>query len=105
MPLSNQNLSQGQSVTVTLAPVDINGNPSNPANGVPTWQSVDPSVTVAPAADGLSAVVTAGIKPGVMQINVTGQSIPFGPNFISSFTVTVAKGVAAAFLFSFSNLS
>lgn len=99
--LQNQNLNQGQSVTVSASPVDSNGNAANPANGVPTWHPSDPSITVVPATDSLSAVVTAGSKPGVFQIDVTAQSIPFGPNFTSSFTVTVAKGRAEGFLFSF----
>ncbi len=88
-------------MTVSASPVDANGNPSNPANGVPTWHPSDPSITAAPAVDGLSAVVTAGTKPGTFPVDVTAQSIPFGPTFTSSFTVTVAKANAAGFQFTF----
>ncbi len=99
--LQSQNLNQNQSVLVTTSPVDSNGQPANPANGVPTWHPDDPSITVTPATDGLSATVKSGTKPGAFQVDVTGQSIPFGPNFTSSFNVTVAKANASGFNFSF----
>lgn len=104
MALQNITLNQGQHVTVTAAPLDQNGNASNPPNGVPVWACSEPTVTLAPAADGMSALVTVGTKPGVFQVNVTGSVIAFGPNFTSSFDVTVNKGNPASFLFSFTSI-
>jgi hypothetical protein len=57
MPL---NLSIDQKVTVELAITDRNGNPAT-VDGTPEWDATPADlVTIEPAADGRSAVITSG---------------------------------------------
>jgi hypothetical protein len=101
--MQNQNLSPNQTVTVTAAPVDQNGNPGllNSTTGAPTWGSSNTAIaTVAAASNGLSAIVTAGSTPGVATITVSGFN-PSGLNFASTFTVTVGELGAVVFVFTF----
>jgi uncharacterized protein YjdB len=66
-------LTDTQKVSCTIAPLNAKGNPA-PVDGVPEWSSSNPSVaTVTPAADGLSAVVTA-VGIGVAQISVVADA-------------------------------
>jgi hypothetical protein len=51
-----------QQRTYTIAPKDSKGRPAA-LDGIPVWAGSDETViTVEPAADGLSAVVRAGIR-------------------------------------------
>lgn len=101
MSLPNINLNQGQTVQVTAVPEDANGNPGSLTPTVPTWKPGNANITITPAANGLSASVVAGTVPGVVQVDVSGQGIPFGPLFSSSFTVTVQQAPATQFAFTF----
>lgn len=66
-------LTDTQKVSCTLDPRNAKGNPA-PLDGTPQWASSNPAVaTVEPAADGLSAVVTA-VAPGTTQISVTADA-------------------------------
>src|SRR6267142_6349149 len=52
-------LTDVQKCTLSIAPVDAKGNPA-PVDGAPSWSVSDPALLdLTPAADGLSAVVTA----------------------------------------------
>lgn len=63
-----------QKVTLSIAPVDAKGNPA-PVDGVPTWAVSDATLaTITPAADGLSAVVTASGPLGTFQANVSADA-------------------------------
>lgn len=62
-----------QKCTLTLAPVDAKGNPAA-LDGVPQWTTSDAAVaSITPAADGLSAVVTA-LSLGTAQIGVVADA-------------------------------
>ena len=70
----------GAKDTFFVTPVDINGNADALPTGspIPTFTVDDPTVTLAPAADGLSAVVTAAATA------VAGGS--FNLNWAASYT-------------------
>lgn len=96
--MDNVNLNQGQSVVVhALANGQTNGT-------VPVWNGPGTAagISVVPAADGLSATVTAspGAAPGVDTITVSGQRADGFP-FHGTFTVTVAVPQATDFNFTF----
>jgi hypothetical protein len=96
--MANQNLNQGQSVSV-------NATPNGQTNGsAPSWsQSAGGAgLTIVPAADGLSAVVTASATavPGVDTITVTGQRQDGFP-YHDTFTITVVAPQATGFSFTF----
>jgi hypothetical protein len=68
-----QNLSTTQKVTYTIRPKTASGKPAR-LDGVPEWASSDSSIIdVAPAADGLSAVVSSR-GAGIAQVSVTGDA-------------------------------
>jgi hypothetical protein len=101
MPLPNTALGQNEHQTVTLTPLDANGNPGTIEAFPPSWNVHDTTIaTVTPASDGLSAALTTGSKPGNTQVDVTYQK-PFGNTFTSSFTVSVALALATQFAFVF----
>lgn len=63
-----------QAVDVTVSFVDRAGNPAK-VDGVPAWSSSDDTVvTVTPAADGLSAVVSSTDKIGTAQVVVRADA-------------------------------
>lgn len=67
-------LKDTEQVVLSVVPVDAKGNPA-PVDGAPVWGSSDPTVaTVAPAADGLSAMVAAVGPLGKTQISVTADA-------------------------------
>src|SRR6266478_125156 len=67
-------LTDTQKCTLSIAPVDAKGNPA-PVDGAPSWSVSDPALLdVAPAADGLSAVVTAKGPLGAGQVNVQADA-------------------------------
>lgn len=94
-------LNQNQTKTASAAPKDDNENPGL-INGVPTWHSVEPSLTITPATDGLSATIKAGTVPGTFSVDVSVQAQPSGPLITSSFPVTVQNALATHFTFAFS---
>jgi hypothetical protein len=66
-------LTDSQQAKLTIEPVDKAGNPA-PVEGV-VWTTSDATIlTVAAAADGLSAVVASTGKLGTVQVNVTGDA-------------------------------
>jgi hypothetical protein len=63
-----------QQVPLTLAIKDKFGNPAS-IDGVPVWASSDETIlTVAPAADGMSAVATPVGPAGSAQVNVSADA-------------------------------
>lgn len=95
-------LAAGQSEVVTATPEDNNGNTALLAAGnVPAWQSSDTTIsTVTPAADGLSAKLTA-VKAGSCSVAVNGISSFASSNVSGSFDVTVTENPATTFGFNF----
>jgi len=66
------------------------------------WSASDPTIlTVAPAADGMSAVVSAVGKLGVVEVNVTaeGDSTPGANTIVGTVHVQVVGGKAVSLHF------
>ncbi len=83
----SQKITDNQTFTYSLVAVDKKGQ-TVPVDGVPVWSSSNTEVaTLAPAADGLSAVLTA-VVPGVATISVTDG------NLAATDDVTVVPGAA-----------
>jgi len=98
MPLPSVTLTDTQKVTAFANPEDSAGNPGV-ETAIPTWASADTTIaTVAPASDGLSAVITA-VATGSVTINVHGTNV--NGTFFSQFQVVVTGGPATQFAFSF----
>ncbi len=94
-------ITDSQQFLVEIQPVDKAGNPGTLAS-VPVWSASDLTIlTVAPAADGLSAVVSATGKLGTAQVNVTADGDPTpGVNTITgTVDVQVVGGKAVSFQF------
>lgn len=93
-----------EQVPVTASAVDAKGNPVQTTFAAPpTWVSSDTTIlTLVPAADGLSAIVTAVGKLGTASVTVsatpTGASAPIS----GSASVQVTAGAAAALSLVFS---
>lgn len=106
MALPNTSLTAGQSETVTAIPEDSTGNPGSIAAGsVPTWSSSDSTVaSVAPATDGLSALVTA-VAAGTVTVTVAGESSFADSSISGQFTVTVTEAAATQIGFTFGSPS
>lgn len=69
-------ITASQQFRVDIEPVDKAGNPSTLAH-VPVWSVSDPAIlAVEPAADGMSAVVSATGKLGTAQVSVTAGGNP-----------------------------
>lgn len=95
-----------QHFVVTAVPKAGNEPGSIVPGTIPTWTSNIPSVvTIAPAVDGLSAVVTSADTLGTVDVTVHGNAIPFGPEFTSTFEVIVDPNPADSFLFQFGTVS
>jgi hypothetical protein len=80
----------GASVTLTATPVDSNGNPVTLPVGAkpPVWMSSDTTLlTLAPSADGLSAVAT-GVAPGSPTVSVASPDLPNSPSGSASEPVS-----------------
>ncbi len=96
---TNINMTNSQKATATITPVFKDGTPA-PVDGVPVWASSDETiVTVAPAADGLSAVVAAVGPLGSAKISVTGDAdlgADVKPIF-GSLDVSITQGLAVGF--------
>ena len=92
-----------QDVSANFGAVDAKGNPVPlpTFSAPPAWSSSDTTVlTVAAAADGMSAVVTAVGKIGAANITVTGT--PTGQTAISgSAQVNVGTAAAASLVIGF----
>jgi hypothetical protein len=94
-------ITDSQQFKVEIQPVDRAGNLGTLASG-PVWSSSDPAIlTVAPAADGMSAVVSAMGKLGAAQVNVTAEGDPTpGVNTITgTVDVQVVGGKAVSLQF------
>lgn len=89
-----------QKVNVSINPTDAYGNPAT-VDGVPAWNSSDVTkLTVAPAPDGLSAVVEAVGPAGTgIQVNVSADAdLGAGVRTITGLLeVDVVGGEAAIF--------
>jgi len=84
-------ITDSQQFKVEIQPVDKAGNPGTLAS-VAMWSTSDPTIlTVAPAADGMSAVVSAMGKLGTAQVTVTAEGDPT-PG-VNTITGTVAVQV------------
>jgi len=91
-------ITDSQQFGVEIQPVDKAGNPGTLAT-VPVWSASDPTIlTVAPAADGMSAVVSAAGKLGAAQVHVTAEDDPTsGVNTITgTVDVQVVGGKAVS---------
>jgi hypothetical protein len=89
-----------QSVTDTVSAVDANGNtvPNVTYDAPPQWTISDTTIaTIAPAADGLSAVVT-GVAAGSVLVTVSasvgGVALTPGTQTVTVTTATVGAPVA-----------
>ena len=94
-------ITDSQQFKVEIQPVDKAGNPGTLA-GVPVWLASDPTIlTLVPAADGMSAVVSATGKLGTAQVNVTGEgdSTPGVNTITGTVTVQVIGGKAVSLQF------
>ena len=90
-----------QQFEVQIQPMDKVGNPGTLARG-PVWSASDPTIlSVVPAADGMSAVVSAVGKMGVAQVNVTaaGDSTPGVNTITGTVDVQVVGGKAVSLHF------
>ena len=91
-------ITDSQQFKVEIQAVDKAGNPGTLAS-VPVWSASDPTIlTVVPAADGMSAVVSAKGKLGRAQVNVTAEGDPTpGVNTITgTLAVEVVGGKAVS---------
>lgn len=98
-------LPPGKSSVATALPVSdlVSGNPGLLQDGaVPAWTSQDPTVATVNqvAADGLSATISATMKPGSTLVTVVSQA-PNSASISTSFLVTVQEVAAVGFLFTF----
>lgn len=85
-----------QQVTLTLNPLDKNGNPAK-VDGVPEWQIDNPALaTVTPAADGLTALVKALGAPG--KVNVKGIVDADLTSGVRNLEATLAIDITSAVL-------
>lgn len=86
--------------TATLTPVDAAGNPTSMPSGagVPVWTSSNPAITVAPAADGMSATLTPTALATSVTISAT-STLADGVTTISGSgnPIDVVAGTATAF--------
>ncbi len=89
-------LTDTQKCPVAVTFVDAKGAPAL-VNGVPVWASSDTTAaTAAPAADGMSAEVIAGL-PGTAKVTVTANA-SFGDTpapIVGELDITVVGGQAA----------
>lgn len=71
--------------TASLTPVDASGNATTMPAGstVPAWVSSDPGITVSPAADGLSALLTADGTPVTAATLTVTATLPDGTTTIT----------------------
>lgn len=89
----------------TLTPVDAAGNPTSMPAGttIPAWTSSNPAITIAPAADGMSATLTATalatavvitatatLADGTTQLTGSGNPIDVVAGGAVGFTITEA---------------
>jgi hypothetical protein len=98
----NQNLNPGRTVIFTATPTsDAENDPGALMPGaVPTWSVPAPAsgVSIVPAADGMSASVTAAATapPGVTDFTINGQ-LASGYSVATEFTVTIPDQPATGF--------
>lgn len=72
-------LAPGATGTVTVTPLDTNGNPTTlPTGIVPTWTASNPAVSLTPAADGLSASATVAAGAAVDADSTITVAFPDG---------------------------
>lgn len=92
-----------QDVAALATPVDAKGNiVSATFPTPPSWSVSDSTIlTVSPAADGLSAVVTAVGKIGSASVSVSGTPAGESSPISGSATITVTAAQAASFALTF----
>lgn len=72
--MADLSITNSQQVALALEPQDRRGVPA-PIDGIPTWQTSDPTIAaVEPAADGLTAVVKAVGPVGTARITATADA-------------------------------
>ena len=93
---------QEQDVAVVLAPVTPKGKPGT-VDGVPVWTVEAGDVTVAPSADGLSALVTtASLGPWIVKVEAdVDMGVGIKPlsdviNGTTTLVETAALGLSAS---------
>ena len=94
-------ITDSQQFKLEIQPVDKAGNPGTLASE-PVWSASDPTIlTVVPAADGMSAVVSATGKLGTAQVHVTaeGDPTPGVDTITGTLGVQVIGGKAVALQF------
>lgn len=71
--VEKMDLRDDQQVVLSIQPLDAKGKPAL-VDGIPTWAgSDDTTITVTPAADGMSATVV-GVTPGVATVSVVADA-------------------------------
>lgn len=108
-PLTSRGVSMSATITVvqqvpvTAQPVDAKGNPTQTTFPTPpAWSVSDPTIlSVSPAADGLSAVVTAVGKIGTATVTVSGTPTGATAPITGSATVDVTAAAPVAFTLTF----
>ena len=91
-------ITDSQQFRVEIQPVDKAGNPGTLAS-VPVWSASDSTIlTVVPAADGMSAVVSATGKLGAARVDVAaeGDSTSGANTITGTVDVQVVGGKAAS---------
>lgn len=87
-------LTTEQKVLVTVTPKSASGNPA-PVEGQPSWSVQQGDVIVEPAADGLSATISAGlVGTSIVAINADADLGPDQALISSTVVLTVAAPVA-----------
>lgn len=66
-------LTDTQKVVLSIAPKSAAGNPAK-VDGVPAWSATGDQLTLTPAADGMSCVVTTSGTLGTAQVSVTADA-------------------------------
>jgi hypothetical protein len=95
--VTQMDLRDDENVVLTIQPVDNKRKPA-PVDGVPVWAGSDDTVlTVAAAADGMSATVS-GVSPGTARVVVTADAdLGAGVTpIVGSLAFNVTGGAAVA---------
>lgn len=86
-------LTDSQQVALAVTATDKRGNPTGQFDQSPSWSVSDPNIlAVAPAVDGMSAVVSAAGPLGAAQVNVT--ALVNGNTIAGTLDVEVHAGEA-----------
>lgn len=105
-PVATQVINDNQQFVARIEPKSKKGNPAR-VDGVPTWESSDPTVvSVHPSEDGLSALVKAVGPVGAASVKIKADAdLGEGVSTIEgSFNVAVEGGAAADFGLAFDSV-